>query len=234
MKDKHEPKISLEEYIKKARTFRIPDYQRGYIWGQSCRYGMERKADSVNFMLDTLLSAFEDIPHRDVFIQGITVHEDNKNGMLTVIDGQQRTTFFYLLLKWLGCQINFNLHYEIRTKTNDFLKDLDALRVSSEPLSEEEPYQDIYFMKKSLIVFQDRLNNIDKEGSIEMLLKHLGMDWDYTIAFGDNNVDVMMITKAHIGVAMGNGRDIVKQASDFVTKDVDDNGLAYAIEQIGL
>ena len=60
MKDKHEPKISLEEYIKKARTFRIPDYQRGYIWGQSCRYGMERKADSVNFMLDTLLSAFEE------------------------------------------------------------------------------------------------------------------------------------------------------------------------------
>lgn len=78
------------------------------------------------------------------------------------------------------------------------------------------------------------LNNIDKDSSIEMLLKHLGMDWDHTIVFGDNNVDVMMITKAHIGVAMGNGRDIVKQASDFVTKDVDDNGLAYAIEQIGL
>lgn len=173
MKDKHEPKISLEEYIKKARTFRIPDYQRGYIWGQSCRYGMERKADSVNFMLDTLLSAFEDIPHRDVFIQGITVHKNNKNGILTVIDGQQRTTFFYLLLKWLGCPINFNLHYEIRTKTNAFLKDLDAFRVSSEPLSEKEPYQDIYFMKKSLIVFQSRLKKIDKDAFTRYILSHV-------------------------------------------------------------
>lgn len=78
------------------------------------------------------------------------------------------------------------------------------------------------------------LNDIDKESSIELLLKHLDMDWDHTIAFGDSNADVMMITKAHIGVAMGNGRDIVKQAADFITKDVDEDGLAYAIKQIGL
>ena len=37
-----------------------------------------------------------------------------------------------------------------------------------------------------------------------------------------------------MGVAMGNGGDEVRAAADFVTGDVDEDGLHYAFEKLGL
>ena len=38
-----------------------------------------------------------------------------------------------------------------------------------------------------------------------------------------------MIRRAAVGVAMGNAADDVKAAADYVTADVDDDGLAKAV-----
>lgn len=55
-----------------------------------------------------------------------------------------------------------------------------------------------------------------------------------TIAFGDGENDIEMLKAARIGVAMGNSNDSVKQAADFITKDIDDNGIAYALRYYGM
>lgn len=75
---------------------------------------------------------------------------------------------------------------------------------------------------------------IDKISAINELLEYLNMDKEHTIAFGDNDVDIAMLSESYIGVAMGNGREKVKEAADFITRDVDEDGLAYAIKEIGL
>lgn len=75
---------------------------------------------------------------------------------------------------------------------------------------------------------------IDKISAINQLLKYLNIDLDHTIAFGDNDVDIEMLKKSYIGIAMGNGRDLVKEAADYITADVDDDGLYKAIKEIGL
>ena len=57
------PIISLKEYLGKTRDngkFVIPDYQRGYIWGQA-NMRDKKKEDSVNYMLNSLLTGFS--PH---------------------------------------------------------------------------------------------------------------------------------------------------------------------------
>ena len=54
------------------------------------------------------------------------------------------------------------------------------------------------------------------------------------MAIGDGENDIGMISYAGIGVAMGNASDEVKNAADYVTDTVDEDGLANALRHFGL
>ena len=127
--------ITLRQYFGKGKKFVIPKYQRGYIWGKK-RFG--DGLDSVSYILQkTIVPGFQ--KDCDIFLQGITVHEANDE--IIIIDGQQRTTFFYLLFKWLGYNEPLALHYDIRIESNDFLKSPGFLSDCNENLYEE--YKDM-------------------------------------------------------------------------------------------
>lgn len=55
-----------------------------------------------------------------------------------------------------------------------------------------------------------------------------------TIAFGDGPNDMDMIEYADIGVVMGNGRTELKEKADFVTKNVEEDGIYYAMRHLHL
>ena len=71
-----------------------------------------------------------------------------------------------------------------------------------------------------------------KDNGITAIANYLGIDIADTIAFGDGGNDIPMIRKAGIGVAMGNAGDNVKAVADFITTDVDDNGIANALNHL--
>ena len=52
--------------------------------------------------------------------------------------------------------------------------------------------------------------------------------------FGDGGNDIDMLRYAGVGVAMGNATDDVKQVADYVTADVDADGVARALEHFGV
>ena len=54
------------------------------------------------------------------------------------------------------------------------------------------------------------------------------------VFFGDGSNDIELMEMADIGIAMGNATAAVKAASDFVTKNIEDDGIYYACEQLGL
>jgi len=58
--------------------------------------------------------------------------------------------------------------------------------------------------------------------------------YEKTIFFGDGMNDIELIEAADIGVAMGNAAEPVKEVADFVTKNIEDDGVYYACEQLGL
>ncbi|NMA74177.1 MAG: DUF262 domain-containing protein [Bacteroidales bacterium] len=151
--------ISLKEYLDKEKTFIIPNYQRGYIWGRN------NKSDknSVEFILETIKNGFYN--KLKVFLQGITASETETN--IELIDGQQRTTFFYLLLCYLEYEKKINLIYSIRKESEAFLNDLhkkDRSTIVTMSLeNEEELYQDVFFFKKTLRHIHSELKHIDKE-----------------------------------------------------------------------
>lgn len=54
---------------------------------------------------------------------------------------------------------------------------------------------------------------------------------DEIMGVGDGNNDIEMISKCGVGVAMGNSIKEVKDVADYITNDIDDNGLFNAFKQ---
>lgn len=73
-----------------------------------------------------------------------------------------------------------------------------------------------------------------KPKGMDCMLAHFGIDLKDTMAFGDGGNDLDMLTHAATGVAMGNAIAHTKAAADYVTDDVDEDGLAKALRHFGV
>lgn len=78
------------------------------------------------------------------------------------------------------------------------------------------------------------IKDVTKAHAVETLLAHLGAEKADTIAFGDAKVDIPMFEACALGVAMGSGGEEIKTAADYVTTDVDKDGLYNAFVHLGL
>lgn len=54
------------------------------------------------------------------------------------------------------------------------------------------------------------------------------------MAFGDGVNDIEMLEYVSIGVAMGNAREETKKVADYITDDVDNDGILKALEHFKL
>lgn len=106
--------------------FKIPSYQRGYKW---------RKAQVEQLLKDL----YEHYQSNNTFycLQPLVVKKEND--YYKVIDGQQRLTTIYMILKYLGVSKPYELSYESREKSKEFLENIDK-DVNSENI-------DFYYMK---------------------------------------------------------------------------------------
>lgn len=73
-----------------------------------------------------------------------------------------------------------------------------------------------------------------KMQGIRWYLEHTGIRPEEIIAFGDAENDLDMIRFAGIGVAMGNASEDVKAVADYVTADIDDDGIEKALRHFNL
>lgn len=78
------------------------------------------------------------------------------------------------------------------------------------------------------------IKDITKAHAIKELLKYLNADVSDTIAFGDAKVDIPMLEFCAYGVAMGNGGKEIKAMADYITDDVEKDGLWKAFDHLGL
>ena len=78
------------------------------------------------------------------------------------------------------------------------------------------------------------VRNITKSSAVNVLLRHLGVELTDTIAIGDAKIDIPMFETCAYSVCMGNGGPEAKAAADYVTDDVDNDGLYKAFEHLEL
>lgn len=75
---------------------------------------------------------------------------------------------------------------------------------------------------------------VDKSVGIDQFCDYYGFSLEETMAFGDGGNDIEMLRHAGIGVAMGNAREEVQQAADYVTDSVDNDGVFKALKHFEL
>lgn len=73
-----------------------------------------------------------------------------------------------------------------------------------------------------------------KMSGIRWFTEQLGIEEENVMAIGDGFNDVQMIRYAGVGVAMGNSDEETLKYADYVTADIDEDGLALALEHYGL
>ncbi len=71
-----------------------------------------------------------------------------------------------------------------------------------------------------------------KMNGIKKTLEYYGIRREEMMAFGDGDNDKEMLAFAHIGVAMGDADEEIKQYADYVTVSVDEDGVLKALQHL--
>ena len=123
--------------------------------------------------------------------------------------------------------IDWDIHKFLISGEPDELKDIESRLISA--LGSEV---DIYLSAPWFLEVMPK--GINKGSGLQMICENAGIDISQAIAFGDSYNDIFMIRDAGLGIAMGNAEKAVKQAADMVTADCDHDGIALALEQLGI
>ncbi len=73
--------------------------------------------------------------------------------------------------------------------------------------------------------------DVSKGKALEALVSFLGIDLSEVMAIGDGVNDIPLLSSAGLGVAMDNAPDELKAVADHITLDVDNNGVAAAVNK---
>ncbi len=75
---------------------------------------------------------------------------------------------------------------------------------------------------------------VSKARGFELILQKMGISREEAVAFGDGPNDLEMLTFAGTGVAMGNAVPELKNRASYVTRHVDDDGIAHGLRHLGI
>ena len=129
---------------------------------------------------------------------------------------------------------NFD-NYEINKKIIKIML-IDEPEVLKEAIKKlpKEVY-DKYTVVMSAPFFLEFLNKeVDKWNAIKTLGAHLGITKDEIICMGDAGNDLGMIKNAGLGIAMENSFKEVLEEAKYITKNNNEDGVAYAINKFVL
>lgn len=197
--------------------FYIPSYQRGYRWGET----------EVVRLLDDIYSTEG---KRNYCLQPVVVRKSGDRYEL--IDGQQRLTTIYLIYRFMHEESfgfidepRFNLSYETREKSEDFLKLMDESR--------KEGNIDFWFLCTAYESIRKWFSEKDRKSTLTNVNKYFDeivkIIW-YEV--GESEDAIGLFTRLNIGKIPLTNAELVKAM--FLSKDTDENIDKEKQEEISL
>lgn len=109
----------------------------------------------------------------------------------------------------------------------------DLLKIQENLRSNPNSGLECFFSNDRYLEFTKK--GVNKGVAMEFVAEQMGYKLEEVIAIGDSENDISMISKAGLGVAMGNSMDIVKDSADVVLdKDCVNHGVADMIKRFVL
>lgn len=226
---------SIRKIVDEKINFTVPSYQRGYRWDKI----------NVTDLLDDLLEFMQDGSSGKFYcLQPLVVKKIGKN-QYNVIDGQQRLTTIFIILKYLenllkeenGIDEIYTLSYETRKDSKDFLQN-----IASKTRNESDKNMDYFYMYQAYKAidgwFKDKIDKKEttKRKMLEIFTnsedeKHIEFIWyevedseDEVKIFARLNSGKIPLTNAELIKALFlNARNFPKGCSEneIITKQVE-------------
>ena len=77
-----------------------------------------------------------------------------------------------------------------------------------------------------------RYHPCSKGDGVKKILDYLGIDKEYSIAIGDDYGDIAMFEEVGLSIAVGNGRDEVKDKATYIAETIHEHGVKLALEDL--
>lgn len=183
-------------------AFYIPAYQRGYRWGREEIENLLQDIKKFRLFAGGNMSLM-------YCLQPLVVRK-REDGKFVVIDGQQRLTTIYLILRFVHETIPFykgapfSIEYETREDSAVFLRDLSFERCSD--------YIDFHFIKRAYDVIEKWFNAEATTviGDIyNCMLSQVKFIW-YDVSDDDEQDDIKLFTRLNIGKIPLTNAELVK------------------------
>lgn len=151
-------------------------------------------------------------------------------------------TYFSVFVKSLGdiAKVIHDYH-EVKASKITLLVSRDMSREEFLNMQEElsEEFDVIIHESMNSKVLTDGLIELMPKGyskatGIHDVITHLEMGMETTIGIGDSNNDLEMFAYVETAVCMGNGTEKAKELADYVTTEIDQDGIYKAVEHLGL
>ncbi len=183
--------------------FYIPAYQRGYRWGK----------EEIESLLDDI-KKFRQIAgdnRRMVYCLQPLVVRKKEDDKFDLIDGQQRLTTIYLILRFIHENVYFfqeapfSIEYETRPNSALFMQDLSSGRCNE--------YIDFCYIRKAYKIIGDWIQR-DTSGVIigdiyNCLFTQVKFIW-YDVSDDDEQDDIKLFTRLNIGKIPLTNAELVK------------------------
>lgn len=213
--------MNLEEKIigEIQGDFTIEAYQRGYRWGK----------DEVEHLLEDI----NEIPGGQKYcLQPVVVK--NVNGKYELIDGQQRMTTLYLIMKYLNTyvDINYSIEYTTRKSENNHIGSKELLEsIDKIDLTLGSSNIDELFIKKSYGIIQTWFNGEKSKMNrfANKLQNYVTIIW-YEVDEDEDSVSIF--TRLNIGKINLTNAELVKAL--FLSRGKKDSEGRYAGNPYGI
>lgn len=136
---------------------------------------------------------------------------------------------------------------EWHIKKNEInIQDFDASELSADKFcmwsTTEDGFVSFFEKYKDYFEFIDRKKSFyevipkdhSKATGIEFLLKYLNIPHENTYALGDGPNDLPMLSYVKHSIAMGNCDPEIRNLVSFITRDVDEDGVSYALKHYNI